>query len=89
DLSNLERVHSNFMQAIQRQAAEGEKIEILDGNQPAKDVHKQVVRRAKAFLKSVATNKKKKLSKKALHQMELLMETAPLTEKEIAAYQQG
>ena len=89
DLSNLERVHSNFMQAIQRQVVEGEKIEILDGNQPAKDVHKQVVKKTKSFLKSVATYKKKKLSKKALHQMELLMETAPLTEKEIAAYQQG
>jgi dTMP kinase len=89
DLSNLERVHSNFMQSIQKQIIEGERIEILDGNQPAKDVHKQVVKKTKAFLKSVVTQKKNKPSKKALEQMELLMETPPLTEKEIAAFQQG
>src|SRR5882724_6578549 len=85
DLRNLEKVQKNFWRAIQELTTHGERIEIVDGNEPVKDVHRRVVQLTKEFLRSAAVQGK---SKRARHQrqMKLLMETEALSETEIAAH---
>src|SRR5207253_8947162 len=53
DLDNLERVRKNFLLAIEKSKTEGERIEIIDGYQPPKDVHKAVVQSVKNFLRLI------------------------------------
>lgn len=84
DLSNLEKVQRNFHYAIERRRKEGERIEIVNGNEPLKDVHRAIVQRVKHFLKSKTTLPE--------HDQQLnlrLEETEALTEAEIANHQEG
>jgi dTMP kinase len=88
DLTTLEAVQQNFIFAIARLRGEGERIETLDANQPAKDVHKIVVQMTKNFLKS-ALDPSRFRPQEREQQLGLLMETAALSEAEIAGHQEG
>ncbi len=88
DLSTLETVQQNFAYAIKRRTGEGERIETVNGNQPAKDVHRIVVQMTKNFLRSSMEPEKGK-GRGRERQMQLLMEAEPLTEAEIASHQEG
>lgn len=88
DLSNLEKVQLNYERSIRKLRNEGERIEIIDGNDPVKDVHRNVVQLTKRFLKSQATRAKSSRLQQR-RQLELLMEAEPLSEKEIAAHHEG
>lgn len=88
DASNLQKVQANYRKAIDRLRANGERIEIVDGSEPVKDVHRAVVQLIKSFLKSISTREKSRRSMNE-RQLELLMGTEPLSEKEIAAHQEG
>jgi dTMP kinase len=88
DLTTLERVHDSFMYAIGQLRGEGERIEIVNSNQPAKDVHKIVVQMTKNFLKSALEPNKAEL-RDSKQQLGLLTEAEPLSEAEIASHQEG
>ncbi len=87
DLRNLEKVQKNFTRAIVELTSQGERIRVIDGNDPVKDVHRKVVLTIKELLRSTATRGKSR--SKHQGQMKLLMETEPLNETEIAAHQEG
>src|SRR2546423_991245 len=93
DLDNLERVRKNFLLAIEKSKTEVEQIEIIDGHQPPKDVHKAVVQAVKNFLRLVIAAEKNQHQKTdqqpTQQQLALLMETEPPSEPEIAAIQLG
>ncbi len=92
DLDNLERVRKNFLFAINKAKAEGEQIEVIDGHVPPKDVHRAVVVAIKNFLRHLIIterHKSHKVESLPQQQLDLLMETEPLSEPEIAAYQAG
>ncbi|HZS47459.1 MAG TPA: dTMP kinase [Blastocatellia bacterium] len=88
DLRTLQRVHRNFLESIQKLKIQGERIEMIDGNQPLKDVHKEIVHKTKSFFKSLISRDKRKRGPD-VHQLELLMNAEPLTEAEIATHQEG
>ncbi len=85
DLLNLQKVRSNFEKAITELKQQGERILILDGNQPVKDVHRMIVQETKKFMATVQKPQRSMLDV----QMDLLMETPAFTEPEIAAHQEG
>jgi dTMP kinase len=88
DIRTLTTVHQNFMQSIQKRKLAGERIEILDGGQPVRDVHRMIVSGMKTYLKSLVSKDKKGQSDNAT-QLKLLMDSEPLTEAEIATHQEG
>ena len=88
DLRNLQKVWANFVTAIDELRSSGERIEVVDGTMPVKDVHREVVQRTKNFLRSITAPAKSKRSKEQ-RQMDLLMGTEPLSELEIAAHREG
>jgi dTMP kinase len=88
DLTTLEKVHQNFLYARKRLGTEGERIELVDGNQPPKDVHRIVVQITKNYLRSTLEPNRGR-SYEHDPQMELLMGTEPLTEEEIASHQEA
>lgn len=87
DLNTLETVRKNFLDAIDKSRHEGERIEIIDGNQPSKDVHRDVVQAVKTFLKSTLSSERPHHPRESQQQQLDLLE--PLTEVEIAAFQAG
>lgn len=89
DLENLEKVRKNFLLAIDKSKVEGEQIEMINGYQTPKDVHREVVQAVKNFFRTVLTTEKQNQPKEPLpsEQLDLLMETEPLSEPEIAACQ--
>lgn len=91
DQDNLERVRQNFLLAISKSQTESERIEIVDGYLPPKDVHRAVVQAVKNYLQFVITAEKNKHEPQQHpdKQLDLLMETEPLTEPEIAAFHVG
>lgn len=92
DLDNLEKVRKNFLLAIDKSKVEGERIEIVNGYQNPKDVHREVVQVVKDFFRFVITSEKHQQPKDespSHQQLQLLMDTEPLSEPEIAAYQVG
>jgi dTMP kinase len=88
DLAMLESVQRNFLFAITQLRGEGERIERVNGNQPANDVHRIVVQMTKNFLKSALDGSRFKPQERE-EQLALLMETAALSEAEIAGHQEG
>lgn len=46
----LERVSENYLQIIKRLQKRGERIEVVDGNRPQTEIHRDVVRIVKALL---------------------------------------
>jgi dTMP kinase len=90
DQRNLERVRDNYLSSISKLQYQGERIETINVEQPVKDVHKEVVQLVKNFFRQLATpEKQNNLQRRDKHQLELLMNTEPLTEQEIAAQRQG
>jgi len=87
DLTTLEAVQQSFLYAITQLRSEGERIEQVNANQPAKDVHRIIVQMTKNFIKSALEPNKSRPDHK--RQMGLLMETEPLSEEEIASHQEG
>jgi dTMP kinase len=89
DLANLERVHKQYHEMIRVLTLEGDRIEVIDGNQPPAEVHGAIVAKTKAFLKSVLVVENDKSDKSPKDQLTLLMNTKPLSEGEIATHQEG
>jgi hypothetical protein len=90
DQSNLEKVRECYHAAINALRTRGERIEVIDGNQPPVEVHRQLVTATKSFLRSVADTDAAKASKIAIPAEQLtLIDTSPLTESEIATHQEG
>lgn len=96
DQDTLEKVRKNFLSAIDKSKSEGERIEVIKGSHPPKDVHRAVVQAVKNFFRFVITSDKTHNQKEGHPhsqpphmQLDLLMETEPLSEPEIAAYQAG
>jgi len=89
DLANLERVQKQYHEMIRMLQLEGERIEVIDGNQPPAEVHARVVAVTKDFLKSIAVAENSKTANVARDQLNLIMNTEPLTKDEIAAHQEG
>lgn len=80
----LEKVRQSYQRSVETQRLDGEEIEVLDGNQPVKDVHRTIVQRVKNLL----VKSQQKLPADA-RQLQLLMETEPLSQDEIAGHQEG
>jgi dTMP kinase len=90
DQSNLERVAERYRAEIGVLQALGEKIEVVDGNQPPAEVHRQVVNVVKEFLKTVSATENGKQPRIQTPKEQLdLMSTSPLTESEIATHSEG
>lgn len=92
DLDNLEIVRKNFLLAIEKSKAEGERIEVIDGHQSPKDVHRTIVQAVKNYIQLVIASEKyhpQKAERQSTHQqqLDLLLETEPLSEPEIATLQ--
>lgn len=89
DQDNLEKVRKNFLLTIEKSKAEGERIEIISGYQSPKDVHRDVVQAVKNYFRTVLTNEQQTQVREVPRneQLELLNETQPLSEGEIAAHQ--
>ena len=88
DLDNLEKVRKNFLLTIEKSKVEGERIEVIDGHQSPKDVHRDIVQAVKNYFRTVLIDERHQA--RALpreEQLELLNETQPLSEPEIAALQ--
>jgi dTMP kinase len=89
DQDNLEKVRMNFLLTIEKSKAEGERIEIISGHQSPKDVHRDIVQAVKSYFRTVLLDERhpqvKEFPRK--EQLELLNETEPLSEPEIAAFQ--
>jgi len=88
DLSNLERVQQKYYEMINLLKIEGERIEVIDGNQPPADVHARVVGVCKDFLRAVANTEGEKTAAMQ-DQLSLLAQTSPLSKDEIATHQEG
>lgn len=88
DLTTLESVQQNFIYAIEQLRSEGERIEVINANQPAKDVHRIVVQIVKNFLRSSIGSGSSR-TEGARKQLGLLMKAEPLSEAEIASHQEG
>lgn len=89
DLATLERVRERYLEALLNQRIIGERVEELDGNQPVADVHAEVVRLTKDLLRTTMARRANGASSDQ-RELELRVTQAePLTEREIAAYQQG
>lgn len=90
DQRNLERVRDNYISSIGKLRNQGERIESINGEQPVKDVHKEIVQLVKNFFRSLSTPEKQShLNRRDKHQLDLLLSAEPLTEQEIAAHRQG
>jgi dTMP kinase len=89
DLDNLEKVRRNFLFSIDKSKAEGERIATINGHQYPKDVHREIVQAYKNYFRTVLLEEKSTQAKELPHQeqLELLNQTEPLSEPEIAAYQ--
>lgn len=89
DQDNLEKVRQNFLLTLDKSKAEGERIEIINGLQTPKDVHKEIVAAVKSYFRTVLITEKPAQVKELRHQeqLDLLNGTEPLSEPEIAAYQ--
>jgi dTMP kinase len=90
DLDNLEKVRKNFLLTLEKSRAEGERIEIISGHQSPKDVHRDIVQAVKSYFRTVLMNERHVIPTKEVigkGQLELLNETEPLSEPEIAACQ--
>ncbi|MBC8031821.1 MAG: dTMP kinase [Pyrinomonadaceae bacterium] len=89
DLDNLEKVRKNFLLTLDKSKAEGERIEIISGHQSSKDVHRDVVQAVKSYFRTVLISERHTQAKEHPEkgQLELLNETEPLSEPEIAALQ--
>jgi len=88
DVQTLSKVQQNYLDTIRKLKSTGERIEILDGNQPPKDVHRATVRALKSFLRASLIKQKRKPSD-VESQMSLLAKAPPLTQAEIASRQDG
>jgi dTMP kinase len=88
DLTTLEAVQQNFVFAMRQLGREGERIETVNANQPAKDVHRIAVQLIKNYLKSVLDPTRFRPQERE-KQLGLLMETAAFTEAEIAGHQEA
>jgi dTMP kinase len=88
DLDNLEKVRNNFLLTIENSKVEGERIEVINGHQSPKDVHRDIVQAVKNYFRTVLIDERHQARELPREeQLELLNETQPLSEPEIAALQ--
>ncbi|MBI4410191.1 MAG: dTMP kinase [Gemmatimonadetes bacterium] len=88
DLSTLEKVGKNYHECIRQLQVNGERIELVDGNKPAAEVHGAVVERLKQFFKA-ASEQQSRSASATQEQLALISGTDPLSEVEIAEHQEG
>jgi len=86
DLDKLKIVYENYKKNIHQLKVRGELIKQVDGHQPVKTVHKDIISTIRSFL----TAENKKINKALNKQQEIFIRRPePLTEKEIAATYMG
>lgn len=89
DLDNLEKVRKNFLLTLEKSKAEGERVEIVSGHQSPREVHRDIVQAVKNYFRTVLANDRQPHPRDLPphEQLQLLNETEPLSEPEIAACQ--